>query len=306
MLRELRTLLAIVKYGTFASAGDRIGLTQSAVSAQMQRLEKQLGTLLFERTGRTATLNTAGREAALIAEQMVALYHKLRVSVATPSLRGTLRIGAIQSTLPDLLPSALTSLRGCHPELAIHIAPGASLFLLSEVDSKKLDAAFVVRPTFKLPSELIWHPLLREPFVLATKKTETSLDWRNLIMTEPFIRYDSASFGGGVVDRFLKVQQLQPHQSIEAQDIEAIVQMVSHGLGVALIPMTRVQPLESAITTLTLGKDTFYREVGVVRRQGIDNSDRVDALIESARHSAAHIPNVHPGLQDLIVQVPSP
>lgn len=296
MLRELRTLLAIEKHGTFASAADRIGLTQSAVSAQMQRLEQQLGTPLFERTGRSATLNTAGREAARVAEEMVALYEKLRLSVVTPSLRGTLRIGAIQSTLFDLLPSVLTSLRGYHPDLRIHIAPGASLPLLSEVDSKRLDAAFVVRPTFKLPSELIWHPLLREPFVLVKRKTNTNPDWRSLIMAEPFIRYDSASFGGGVVDRFLKAQQLQPHQAIEAQDIEAIMQMVSYGLGVALVPTTRAQPPGSPLATLSLGTDTFYREVGMVRRQGVDLSGRINALIDAAQENVARSPNAHPNL----------
>jgi len=66
VLRELKTFLAVVRWGTFAAAGSRIGLTQSAVSAQMQRLEEALGAPLFTRTGRSATLNEAGEEADMI------------------------------------------------------------------------------------------------------------------------------------------------------------------------------------------------------------------------------------------------
>ena len=60
MIRELKTFLAIARCGSFAAAGQRVGLTQSAVSAQMSNLEKALGLRLFDRTGRSAHLNAAG------------------------------------------------------------------------------------------------------------------------------------------------------------------------------------------------------------------------------------------------------
>ena len=54
MLRELKTFLAVARHGTFAAAGLHIGLTQSAVSAQIRNLEQALGVRLFDRTGRHA------------------------------------------------------------------------------------------------------------------------------------------------------------------------------------------------------------------------------------------------------------
>ena len=54
MIRELKTLIAVAQHGTFAAAGQHIGLTQAAVSAQMKRLEAALGVALFERSGRAA------------------------------------------------------------------------------------------------------------------------------------------------------------------------------------------------------------------------------------------------------------
>ncbi|RZI97258.1 MAG: LysR family transcriptional regulator, partial [Rubrivivax sp.] len=69
MIRELKTFLAVVRHGTFAAAGARIGLTQSAVSAQIARLEDALGAPLFNRTGRSALLNDAGQDALGLARQ---------------------------------------------------------------------------------------------------------------------------------------------------------------------------------------------------------------------------------------------
>ncbi|MGE8334634.1 helix-turn-helix domain-containing protein, partial [Pseudomonas laurylsulfatiphila] len=63
MLRELKTFVAVARHGTFAAAGMHIGLTQSAVSAQIRNLEQALGIRLFDRTGRQALLNAAGQRA---------------------------------------------------------------------------------------------------------------------------------------------------------------------------------------------------------------------------------------------------
>ena len=70
MITELRTLIAIARYGTFRAAGDRVGLTQAAVSGHMHRLEEALGFTLFDRTGRSATLNAAGLRTLARAEAL--------------------------------------------------------------------------------------------------------------------------------------------------------------------------------------------------------------------------------------------
>lgn len=69
MLRELKTFIAVTRHGTFAAAGMHIGLTQSAVSAQIRQLEQALGVPLFDRTGRQATLNAAGLRALPLARR---------------------------------------------------------------------------------------------------------------------------------------------------------------------------------------------------------------------------------------------
>lgn len=73
MLRELHTFIAVTRYGTFSAAGQRIGLTQSAVSAQIRMLEQHLGMLLFDRSGRAAVLNANGQRVLPIAQEIVML-----------------------------------------------------------------------------------------------------------------------------------------------------------------------------------------------------------------------------------------
>lgn len=97
MIPELRTFIAVASHGTFAAAGERIGLTQSAVSSQIKRLEESLGFALFDRTGRSTTLNTAGGETLARAEEIVALFAKLGELPSDENAHGSLRIGAIAS-----------------------------------------------------------------------------------------------------------------------------------------------------------------------------------------------------------------
>ena len=107
MLRELKTFVAVARHGTFAAAGQQVGLTQSAVSAQMRVLEQGLGVRLFERSGRSAVLNAAGRHALPLAEQMLGLYAQMALPTSAAEWQGELKVGAIATLQTGLLPEAL-------------------------------------------------------------------------------------------------------------------------------------------------------------------------------------------------------
>ncbi len=95
MITELQTFITVCRHGTFAAAGERIGLTQSAVSSQIKRLEETLGFELFDRTGRSATLNAAGETTLARAEEICSLYAKLGELPDDATNRGLLRIGTL-------------------------------------------------------------------------------------------------------------------------------------------------------------------------------------------------------------------
>jgi DNA-binding transcriptional LysR family regulator len=144
MLRELKTFVAVVRHGTFAAAGQQVGLSQSAVSAQMRVLEQGLGVRLFDRSGRSALLNAAGRHALPLAEQMLGLYAQMALPTALAEWQGELKVGAIATLQTGLLPEALPRFRAAAPRVELKLVPGVSLNLLSQVDAGELDLALLI------------------------------------------------------------------------------------------------------------------------------------------------------------------
>ena len=266
MMTELQTFIAVVRHGTFAAAGERIGLTQSAVSSQIRRLEASLGFELFDRTGRAATLNAAGSRTLARAEDIVLLYSKLGDLPASAELDGLLRIGAIASVQSSLLPRALVPLRRKYPRLRLNIVPGVSMHLMDQLDAGEIDIAIAIRPPFGLLPELGWLPLVQEPFMLIVPASIGGSNWRDIIQAHPFLRYERKSFGGRMVERFLRDQQLAVQESIELDEIQGLFQMVANGLGVALIPMVQAHlPLPANVRAIALGEHAFHREVGLLQ-----------------------------------------
>ncbi len=265
MIPELRTLVAVARFGTFAAAGDRIGLTQAAVSGQMKRLEEKLGVQLFERTGRSATLNAAGLRTLERAKDIIAKFE----AIADPSDEdsgGRLRIGAIASVQSTVLARALVLFREQFPKHHIHIVPGISLHLLDLLDAGELDLAVIIKPSFGMAKDFVWKPLMREPYVLAVPSWIEGDDWLALLREQPFIRYERGSFGGRQVDRFLRSLSITARESVEIDDISAMVALVGQGLGVALLPMTEGNlPLPSSVRVVSLADSTFHREIGLLQ-----------------------------------------
>jgi len=278
MVKELRTFLAVGRYGTFSMAGSRIGLTQSAVSAQIQRLEEQLGYPLFDRVGRSAVLNAAGREMLVRADELVALFDGLpKPSPAT--LPTVLRVGAIASVQAHALPDALVAMRSSLPLLRVKIVPGVSLGFMSLVDAGDLDAAVMIRPHFDLPPELVWRPLWEEPFVLAVPATVRGNDWKAILGREPFLRYDRGSFGGRLVAQFLDAEGIEVRDAVEMDEIAGLIRLVARGAGVALIPRCRPYfPLPAEVRALALKRDDMRREVGLIERRRHPQMYLVDTL----------------------------
>jgi DNA-binding transcriptional LysR family regulator len=298
MLRELQTFIAVARHGTFAGAGAHIGLTQSAVSAQMQRLEAHLGVTLFDRTGRSATLNKAGRRTLELADELIALYARLAEPEGEDGRGGLLSVGAIASAHAVLLPEAIGAFRRMLPAWRIRLVPGVSLNLLASVDAGEMDMAVIIRPPFSLPAELRWRALVAEPFVLLAPAARKGADWRELIETEPFIRYDRRSFGGRQVDMFLTKRRIAVRDSIEVDELPGIAQLVARGLGVALLPVSDgIGAWPRGAVALELGDATFHREIGLVERARRLRADEPDAatrlagcIVEAAGRGAAKTP----------------
>jgi len=281
MIRELKTLVAVARAGTFARAGDQIGLTQAAVSAQMQRLEAELGFPLFDRSARAARLNPRGQQVVEQAQELIRQYGNLGSRATGSPAASLITVGAIASVERSLLPDVLAKFHRQAADCRVRIVPGVSMQLLDAVDAGDLDLAIVIRPPFSLQSDLRWTTLAHEPFRLLVPRQFEGNDWAELLATQPFIRYDRTSFGGRQVDRFLRAAHLQVRDVFEVDELEAMVGLVAKGVGVALVPQTAsFRRWPAAVRAVDLGERTFHRDIGVVHRSGRQMGDAVRRLVE--------------------------
>jgi len=267
MIKELKTLVAVAREGTFAAAGHRIGLTQAAVSAQIQRLEAELGFEIFDRKGRSAHLNRMGHQILLQAQELLRLYDNLGSATVGLPASTLVNIGAIASVQRSYLPDALARFHQQCPQCRTRVIPGLSMELVNLVDAGEIDMAVIIRPPFSLQSDLRWTTLALEPYRLIVPRDVPGEDWSELLCSHPFVRYDRSSFGGRQVDRFLRQMHFTVREVCELDELEAIIKLVENGVGVALVPQTvshRQWP--AGIRVLDLGPHTFHRDIGLVHR----------------------------------------
>ena len=139
MLNELKTLIAIQKYGSFSAAGQRIGLTQAGVSAQIKSLETQLDLELFERVGRKAYLNVEGLRVIKYAEEIMVLIEKIKQPESLIDYKGLIKIGAIASIQSGFFPQLLKKFKEYLPYAKVRILPGVSSNLLNMVENSEIN-----------------------------------------------------------------------------------------------------------------------------------------------------------------------
>ncbi|MGV8989732.1 MAG: LysR substrate-binding domain-containing protein [Cypionkella sp.] len=266
MLTELKTFVCVVRLGTFAAAGDRLGLTQSAVSGQMKRLEEKLGQPLFARTGRSAVVNEAGLRVLAKAGDLLAMAETLAEPLDPVAQSGRMRIGAIASVHTTILRRVLPSFAAEFPNVQVQVVPGTSLDLLDRIDSGELVLAIIIRPSFGIPQAMSWKTLFKERFVLAVPASWVICDLHDALSSLPFLRYHRASFGGRQVDRYLQEQGITTLDRVELDDISTLLALVADGFGITVVPEAAAYAEElRRVQILPFDEPEFMREIGIIK-----------------------------------------
>ncbi|WP_322805178.1 LysR family transcriptional regulator [Vibrio alfacsensis] len=141
----LRSFLAFVETGSFTRAAKQINRTQSAFSAQMRKLEEELGVSLFEKEGRNLLLSEAGLALRSHAEQLVSLHNHALKQVKRYENKRPLRLGCPEDYNDKILPQVIRVLQQTQPTCSIQVFSEPSTRLRAQLDSGKLDAAIVTR-----------------------------------------------------------------------------------------------------------------------------------------------------------------
>ncbi|MGO4407818.1 LysR family transcriptional regulator [Bosea sp. RAF48] len=268
-LRALRTLQAISRLGSFARAGEAVGLTSSAVSLQVKSLEEEFGAQLFDRSRRLPVLTEAGRIVLAKSEEVLALYDQIAEALSVEqSLAGRLKLGAIQTALSGVLPQALMALKRSHPRVRVHVEAGMSAELALKVSAGELDAAITTEPVKPHPADLNWTPLYEDRFWLVAPAGSEGQNQRELLSNLPFIRFDSRAWAGRVIERELRRQRINVREEMVLDSQEVILRMVQSGLGVAIIPLSNEVRNGLPMFCLPFGEPQLKRQIVLLERQG--------------------------------------
>ncbi|NOD36446.1 MULTISPECIES: LysR family transcriptional regulator [unclassified Ruegeria] len=285
-IRQLRTLVAIADTKTFGEAANVIHVTHAAISQQMQALEAQLDIELFDRSTRTPKLTPAAHLIVAKARTLVDAYDNLVPSALEDGgLKGIITLGTLRTTLTGLTPKAMAALKSKWPEIGLHIRPGLTGALLTEIERGGLDAAIVVKPNL-MPAGLTFRELAQEPMQLIASIDETEVDPVVLLKSKPFIRFDRNAVAGTLIDNWLLSKRIQVAETMELDSPEAIVSMVHARLGVSIVPDLAVKPFDAVpVMRIGLGPDAPIRTLGLVYRDNQVKKRVLDELFEALMHA---------------------
>jgi LysR family hydrogen peroxide-inducible transcriptional activator len=245
--RQLECLVAVADHGSFRKAAAALGISQPALSAQVQGVEDLLGVQVFERDRRSVLVTPAGED--VVGRSRIALDALDAVNDAArrraEPLVGPLRLGVIPTVAPYWLPALLPTVRKRFPKLELILREDQTARLLAQLTAGQIDAAFLAIP---VPGDFTTAPIVRESFKLAAprgapvlarrgKLTEKDLDEQTVLLLEDgHCLRDQAL---AVCERGGAIESME----VRATSLPTLVQMVAGGLGVTLLPEAAAEAL---------------------------------------------------------------
>ena len=246
-IRHLKLVAAIAETGSVTLAGNRLHLTQSALSHQLRDIEEQLGVCLFDRRNGRMTLTPAGQRllqsANAVLVELECAEKEIRECNGNGAAKGTLRLSTECYTVYHWLPPRLKIFQQKFPEVDFQLVIEATHSPYEALLDGKLDLAIICDPIRN--RKIRYTPLFEdEMFIIvppghrmAGKKYAEPQDFRgeNLILYPP--KEDST-----LLQKFLLPNGITPKKVVEVMLTDVIIEMVRGGLGVAALARWAVAP----------------------------------------------------------------
>jgi DNA-binding transcriptional LysR family regulator len=286
----LTTFVTVVDRGSMAAAARLLNITPAAVAKQIHALERELGTRLIARAGRTVSVTEAGTRVLQRARELIRDASDLRTVAKDNATSGELLLGAGTNALTGILPDILARMVARFPAINVFIKPGYSPELYRAVEGGELDAAIVLQAPYSLPKTCSWLLLREEPLVVLAPQSLAGRDPHELLATQPFIRYDRNQWGGHQVEQYLHMVGIEPRERFELNALNAIAVMVDRGLGVSLVPdWARPWPEGLRVVRIPLPRQFEPRRVGVIWSRSTIRIRLVKAFLEEAQAASGPV-----------------
>jgi DNA-binding transcriptional LysR family regulator len=289
-LYGLHLFQLIVQHGSFTQAARAAGLSASALTRQMQALERRLGLDLLRRTTRSVEITDAGRylaaEAARLIGSVTATLDGLQATFGTP--RPEVRVSVSRTLAMAHIPGLFHAQQQRQPELLCRISYQNSQLILNALEASECDLGVMGLPP-RLPDSVRITHRFKDRFVLLApanlaaqapvRQHARYLAW---LTRQRWLMIDESSSTGAALGRWLKRQKLPPTPAVALDSFDLIINLVASGYGLAWVP-NRALALyrrREALTQLPWPA-AFERTVVVVTRKHRQMPEHLTQFIEN-------------------------
>lgn len=287
-LHQLEYFVHVAQTGSFTRAAARSHVSQPGVSAQVRRLEREVGEALFDRTQRTVRLTESGE--ALLPYARAALAAVAEGQQAVDEIRGLVR-GSVRAGVMANLPSLriadlLASFRDQYPDVQISLTDGRSPDLVDQLRSGVLDVAIIGLPG-TLPEGIQAHPIHSEPLVIATGRGDPLARRKRVGLTalrdRPLISLPRGSGLRTFLEEACAEAGFEPEVAIEAGDPQLLIELTARGLGVCLVPRSMAEPHRERLHILGTARPTLHGRVVLAWRAAGPHGPAARRFINEAK-----------------------
>lgn len=240
-MRTLRYFVSVAELLSFSATAEKLGVSQSAVSRQVQLMEQELGLLLFDRVGRKVFLTSAGRDllerSYEVQKGMASL--TARANELSVGTQGTLRIGATPQTLESVVARIVPRFMQKHPEVRIALLEDGSVSLGGALERGTIDLAIGAMTSDKGFESRALFPLVA---LVAMPASHRLAHRRNVEITdlaeEDMLLLRPDFMTRQIYDGACKVAHISPRILLESASPHCLLALVRSNLGLAVIPST--------------------------------------------------------------------
>ena len=287
-LTELRYIVAVARERHFGRAAEACFVSQPTLSVAVKKLEEELGVALFERGPGEVSVTPPGQKIVEQAQRVLEEAARVREIAAAgrDPLVGPLRLGAIYTIGPYLLPKLVPIMRRTAPSMPLHIQENFTHRLSESLKSGEVDVILIALP-FDEPG-IATRAVYDEPFLVAVPKGH---DWqdRKRISADELTRESLLLLGEGHCfrDQVLDIcnvvrakERSSLARTVEGGSLETIRQMVASGVGVTVLPSTSIGAggTGDLIRILPFSRPAPTRRVGLAWRRSFPRPEAIEAL----------------------------
>lgn len=271
-LNDLQSFRTLAELRSFRKAAEALHVSQPAFSRRIEKLESALGVHLLERTTRSVTLTTVGRDfdrkVAQILGELDATLLGIR-GVAT-SRMGEVSLACVPSTVYYFLSQVISRYRERYPKIRVKVIDASANEVLGAVSNGEAD--FGLNFVGGQEPDIEFKPLLTERFVVACRhdhplSRKARVTWKELSGYD-YISVSKASGNRLLLDQALSDAQGGPQPVYETQHVTTMLGLVEAGLGVAVVPsLAMPQDQHPLLASVPLVDPIVTRKIGLIRRK---------------------------------------